>query len=64
MPQGVEDFCQLQQIQILLMPSQINQQMKKDLEVTFNANTDISNAIDNAINAIDDGINAIDDVVD
>ena len=46
------------------MPSQINQQVKKNLELTFNVNTATINAIDIAINAIDKEINTINDVVD
>ena len=46
------------------MPSQIDQQVKKNLKVAFNANIATSNAIDNAINAINDRINAIDNVID
>ena len=57
--QGIEDFCQQQQFQTLLMLSQIDQQMKKNLEIAFNANTAISNATDNAINAIDDVVDEL-----
>ena len=46
------------------MPSQIDQQVKKDLKVAFNANTAINDLNDDAINAIDDGIKATNDVVD
>ena len=45
------------------MPSQIDQQVKKNLGLAFNANTATINATDIAVNAINDGINAIDDVV-
>ena len=41
------------------MPSQIDQQVKKDLRVAFNANTAINNPIDNTINTIDDVVDEL-----
>ena len=41
------------------MPSQIDQQVKKDLGLVFNANIAITSAIDIAINAIDDVVDKL-----